>query len=318
MDEKYISIFDDLFLDIEKYPPLKELINDINMVLSGLIIKYGEILNELTTCEDSENSFVDSVLVMFCRKIMEHIDAINVLLSKSCFSQADIILRTLLETIVSFKFILKEDTELRAASYYLYHHYEEMDKIKYFMSNTDKGQMIKKFVGDEKFNETAIKVNNKKDALQRIINKDATFKKVDDLRNKKIKDKLNKNKNKFKVNVKWYEIVSNYQNFRQLMSYVGWDEYYEGLYGGLSFEAHGYNAANSISVKDDGFYLNHIRSPKNGANVFNLTSVFSISALREIYNYLGDGTEKNREFFDYYLKYKEMSDNVIERLTNIV
>lgn len=311
MDEKYLSIFDDLFLDVEKYPPLKELINDINMVLSGLIIKYGEIVNELSTEDDRDNPFVDSVVVMFCRKIMEHIDAINILLSKSCFSQAEIILRTLMESIVSVKFILKEDTELRAASYYLYHHYEEMEKIKYLSSDDDEGKMMKKFVGEEKFNETAIRANNKKDALQRIINKDATFKIVDDLRNKKIEDKQNKKGNKY---VQWYEVVSKYKNFHQLMRYVGWDKYYESLYGGLSFEAHGYNAANSITVKDDGFYLNHIRSPKNGANSFNLTCTFSISALKDIYKYLGDGAEENQEFIDYYYKYKKMSDDIVERL----
>ncbi len=288
MDEKYINIFDELFLNIEKYPQLKELINDINGVLSNLIIKYGEIVNELTTNDDR------------------------------CFSQAEIILRTLLETTVSIKFILKEDTELRAASYFLYHHYEEMDKIEYFRSDNDKGQMIKNIIGDEKFNEVAIKVNKKKDALQRLINKNATFKKVDDLRKKKIEDEQNKNRRKLKVNVQWYEIVSKYKSFRQLMRYIGLDKYYESLYGGLSLEVHGYNAANSMIIKDDGSYMEQIRSPKNGVNTFNLTCVFSISVLKDIYTYLEDGDEEKQEFKDYYLKYKEISDNVIERLINIV
>lgn len=318
MDEKYISIFDELFFNIEKNPQIKELINDINGVLSSLIIKYGEIVNELITYDDRDNPFVDTVLAMFCRKIMEHIDAINILLSKSCFSQAEIILRTLLETTVSIKFILKEETELRAAAYYLYHHYEEMDKIKYFKADNDKGQMIKNIVGDEKFNQTVIKVNKKKDALQRLINKDDTFKKVDDLRKKKIKDKQSKNRHKFKVSVQWYEIVSKYESFHQLMSYIGWDKYYESIYGGMSFESHGYNATNGIIVKEDGFFIEPIRSPKNGASTFELTCVFTSSVLMNLYNYLGDGNEEKEEFKNYYSDQIKMRDNILDRLRRIV
>jgi hypothetical protein len=101
------------------------------------------------------------------------------------------------------------------------------------------------------------------------------------------------------------------------MNYIGWGDYYDSLYAGMSFETHGYKAANDILIKDDGFYMEQIRSPKNGANTFNLTCVFSLSVLRDIYNYLGDGDEEKKEFKDYYLRHKEMRDSIVDRLRKI-
>lgn len=58
---------------------------------------------------------------------MEQIDAINLLFSIVSFTQTQIILRPLVENIVSLQFILKEDTQKRASAYCLEHHYQEIE-----------------------------------------------------------------------------------------------------------------------------------------------------------------------------------------------
>ena len=130
MQSDYMAIFKDIFYDVQQDEEMNEVIQESCELIGSVVVKYGEVLNEMKYIKPEDDGVVNLVIMLFVRKIMEHLDAINILVEKSSFSQAKIILRTLLETIVSLKFILKEDTQKRAAAYYLYHHYEEIDRMK--------------------------------------------------------------------------------------------------------------------------------------------------------------------------------------------
>ena len=116
MGFSYLNVFNSLFFDIESHKDIKRTLEQASDVLDSLITKFGEIQNELTLGISGNDDFVDTVVILFIRKIMEQLDAINVLYSTSLFSPAEVLLRSLLENIIGLQFILKEDTERRAAA----------------------------------------------------------------------------------------------------------------------------------------------------------------------------------------------------------
>lgn len=153
MVDNYLKIFDELFFNIEENKDAKEIVEQSSWVLASIITKFGELQNEISYGTSRKDDFVDTVICLFIRKIMEQLDAINVLFSVGSFTQAQIILRALIENIISFEFILKTDTSKRAASYYLEHHYQEMDiGKKYFNKNSRYGKLILEQKGEEQFN----------------------------------------------------------------------------------------------------------------------------------------------------------------------
>ena len=122
MVDNYLHTFSDFFFDIKENPAISRTLEDASSLLDALITKYGELENELRYGTSSQDYFVDTIICTFIRKIMEQLDAINALFSISSFSQAEIILRSLIENIVSLEFILDDNIAERAASYFLEHH----------------------------------------------------------------------------------------------------------------------------------------------------------------------------------------------------
>ena len=127
MQSSYMKIFGNLFFNVEKNNEVKDIIEQASSVLDSIIVKFGEVENEMTMGTSRIDDFVDIVIILFVRKIMEQLDSINVLYSVCLFEPAQIILRSLIENIVGLEFILKDDTQKRAAAYYLEHHYQELD-----------------------------------------------------------------------------------------------------------------------------------------------------------------------------------------------
>lgn len=107
MIDDYLNTFDGIFFNVEKYEPVKLAIDQVGAVLSSIITRYGEIENEISCGTSRQDDFIDTVICLFVRKIMEQLDAINVLYSVGSFTQAQVILRALIENIVSMEFILE-------------------------------------------------------------------------------------------------------------------------------------------------------------------------------------------------------------------
>lgn len=116
MQDLYLKVFDNLFFDVERNDEVKEIIEQASCVLDLVITRFGEIENEMTMGTSRIDDFVDTVIVLFIRKIMDQLDSINVLYSSSLFDSAQIILRSLIENIVGLEFILKDDTQKKSSS----------------------------------------------------------------------------------------------------------------------------------------------------------------------------------------------------------
>lgn len=304
MQSDYMAIFKDIFYDVQQDEEMNEAIQASCELIGSIVVKYGEVLNEMKYIEPEDDGVANLVIMLFVRKIMEHLDAINILVEKSSFSQAKIILKTLLETIVSLKFILKEDTQKRTAAYYLYHHYEEIDRMKSLDVKTKSGQMYKDMLGDEKFKKVTERCQQKKAAFERLVQANSVFTEIENLRNRKLAQKKIKEPKK-KPYVSWYEICSNIYSFKGMMKNLGWEKFYESLYGGMSMEVHAYNATTEMIPDADGLHLKALRNSLDGFNIVSMTGTFSISALEDIYAYLEDGEEEKAEFVEYYAEYQQ-------------
>lgn len=306
MQNSYLKVFDNMFFNIEAHENVKDIIEQASDVMDSVITRFGEILNEMTTGTSRVDDFVDIVISSFIRKIMEQLDAINVLYSVGLFEPAQIILRSMIEHIVGLEFILKDHTEKRAVAYYLEHYYQELEKSKsYFNAESEYGKMIIAQKGKEAFDKDCEKIEKKKQALKRLVKSNIVFKETDMARKKKLAQKKKQSVNKNNVYIQWYEVCSNITSMYGLMKAVGYEKYYDGIYGGLSFESHGLNATMGMNVDENGFSLKWIRNPEGGSSTFELACSFSIGVLHKIYEYLGDGESEIAEFREFFVDFVE-------------
>lgn len=261
--------FPDIFFDINTNDDVKNILAQASELFSTLIYELGEVSNELnySVGVSNDDSYLHLVITLFVRKLMEQIDAINILYSYGLVTVAELVLRSMLETIVTLKFILlkdetnRDETRFRAAAYFFGRHYQDMA------------------------------IAEKKTAINNMVQRNSFFKRVDDERNKLKKPEKSA----------WYKVVGVH-NFKEMMETVGMDEYYEGVYGPLSLETHALNVTMAMNVKDDVVYPDRIRSPHNGENTFGLTCTFASIALQELYKYLGDEDKERLEFAKFYKK----------------
>lgn len=306
MQNSYLKIFDNLFFNIEEHENVKETIEQASYVLDSVITRFGEIQNEMTTGISRIDDFVDTVIILFIRKIMEQLDSINVLYSVGLFEPAQIILRSMIENIVGLEFILKDHTEKRAAAYYLEHHYQELEKSEnYFNAESEYGKLIIAQKGKDEFDKDCEKLEKKKQALKRLIESKTVFQETDIARKKKLDEKKKRSVNKKKVYIQWYEVCSNITSIYGLIKEIGYGKYYDAIYNGLSFELHGLNATMGMSVDRNGFSLKWIRNPEGGRSTFELACIFSIGLLKNIYGYLGDGKSEIAEFKEFFVDFVE-------------
>lgn len=317
MNDEYIKTFNDMFFDIEENKKVKSIIEHASFVISSIITKYGELINEISYGTSRQDDFIDIVICSFIRKIMEQIDAINILFSVGSFTQAQIILRSLVENIISMEFILKDDIEKRAATYYLEHHYQEIELgAKYFNENSKYKESIIASSGKERFDINCDNYNKKKQAFKRVISSRKIFKEVDKARNKKL-DKKKKAKRNKKVYIQWYEVCSNISSFYGLMNETGYEKYYESIYGGLSHETHALNSTMDINFDINGVTLKPIRNLQAGSSIFSLVCTFSMSGLMKIYKYLNDAEYEKTEFHDFFIDFQQKRDTAIYNLDMI-
>lgn len=314
MNDSYLNIFDEFFYDVNSNCNVKNTIEQASCVLASLIIKFGELEKKLCLGISRKDDFIDTVLCLFIRKVMEQIDAINILFSIGSFAQSQIILRCLVESIVSLRFILKDDTEKRAAAYWLERHYEEIDLgEKLFETESVFRKQIIENKGQAYFDDEMNMFQKKKEALERIVNSKPVFQEID--RNRK--RKMNK-KRKCKKHIKWYEICSDITSFKGMMKEIGFEEYYDGIYGGLSYEVHAYNSAMDICFNEEGMALKPIRNPVGGGSTFSLACSFSVGLLKAIYEYVGDGEIEKEEFRKFYADFQNKRDITSHNLDMIM
>lgn len=308
----YLKVFDNIFFDLEENDEIKNIIDQVSCVFDLIITRFGEVINEIMPRISKMDDFVDITIILFIRKIIEQIDTINVLYCTGLFSSAQIILRSLIENIIGIEFILKEQTEERAAAYYLDHHFQELEMAKkYYNKESEQGKLLIKHKGENEFDKFNKDIEKKSKALECLINSNKVFQKINVNRRKKSSEKNKKY-------IQWYEVCSNVKSFYGLMKETGYGEYYDGIYSGLSFEIHGFNATMGIGINNNKLGLKRIRNFEEGEATFKLICSFSIGLLIKVYQYLGDGEDEKSEFKEFFKDFVIKRDIAAKNLDMII
>ena len=60
MEDNYLKLFGNMFYNIKEDQDNKKIIEEASEVLASIIIKYGELINEITARTSAQDEFVDT------------------------------------------------------------------------------------------------------------------------------------------------------------------------------------------------------------------------------------------------------------------
>ena len=64
MEDNYLKLFGNMFYNIKEDQDNKKIIEEASEVLASIIIKYGELINEITARTYAQDEFVDTVIIL--------------------------------------------------------------------------------------------------------------------------------------------------------------------------------------------------------------------------------------------------------------
>lgn len=298
MQDVYLNIFEDMFCDVNIDLNIKNNLEQASGLFESLIIKFGGITSELCNRISQDNKYTDFVVNLFSRKIMEQLDAINLLFSVGSFFQVQILLQTFIEKILSLIFILEKDTEMRAGAFFLEHHYQEIRLYE---------EMIKG--GSNALDdEIKDKMRSKSEFFSKLVQNSSQLKKIDDIRKKQIAQN---------GSTHWYEVCSDVKNLRDLIDNIGYGDLCNEIFGEVLNKTHMYNSMQGLNIVNDEICLEKIRRPVGGKISFEFVCKFSLLALRKIYEYLEADSELIADldyFIEDFLKKREIVCNNLQQI----
>ncbi|MBC1778926.1 DUF5677 domain-containing protein [Listeria booriae] len=203
-------------------------------LLDGAEAVYERIIEHLN--EKGPPAHTDTVLMMITKNLLERVKTIQILTKTGREDSLTILTRAFLELQVSLKFILKDETDKRANSYYLN---SKIQWVESLMKMSKNNSRFKLQLNDEEIKALKKRVpeaNDLKDYLSHY---------------KKEWDKMFASRPKRKTYRKWYALNWEYQSFKDMMMAVEIDEsMYHFFYGLTSIDAHGMGAVDNIEIID--------------------------------------------------------------------
>ncbi len=298
--------YKDIFIDTDsqEYKHIKEIFDSAQDLITQMIADYCQLLTDMSSdgVTTKADGYTNTIIALITRKLIEHLDAVNILFHESCMPQVFILLRSYYETIVSLKYILQGDIINRAAAYQIDKFYERI-------------RLSRKLYGEGK--ETKLLIRDTEANIQMFD----SLKYVDGKRKKKLEDinLARKKEGKKKISyINWYNICSNIKDFARLCEAVNMNDSYKNLYSLLSQEVHARTALRDLSAGENNQpYLDLIRLPANaGANFTIITSLF-FDSLKEIFEYLMHTEEEHKVLAGKLIIYVSKRDKVVNCFSQI-
>ena len=227
----------------------------------------------------------DAVLLGFFEDMVRKADIVKLLIEEEKGTSIDIISRSLLESYVYFKLLLKKDRRLYAQSFWLARNIKGMEMMKKVLEKNRNGQKLRELLGRQL------------EDIERDMNIIKAIKKVSDLKNK-YSNILNRRNEK----QAWYNLDGKTRNFEQLCRKMNLYAEYELVYRILSNEVHSTNIldrwcfeSNEVQVYTDN---KDIRLNKS------LIKMFLLEGVRELYEFYGLKKELNKFNIMLSINYK--------------
>lgn len=276
---------------------------DVKTVLNGfsnLIIEvrnYGTCVMKESS-EASEGSIDARPLIMLFRNIIEIIDSISLLVKESSIEPCKIILRTLLENILSIKYIVSKDTKQRASCFMVWDFHQTIKKLKRLDFSSSQGkQFLRKFKKDKLLNKAKIK---KYDNILEMIK--AYEERLQRPHFQEIENEYQRIK-KITKNPKWYSLFGGPNNLEELAARLNLPGVYEQFYREWSDSTHGtdiFKGKESPSTKTGEILISQIRLPKYAQQITQITISLSLEIFQDIIDHFKP--EMKQDYSAWYIK----------------
>jgi len=235
--------------------------------------KYTNFLQELANYGSnliprcyvsSPKSNTDVVLIASLLKhAVSMLDGVIVLLEKGAVFQAKLPLRSLFESLVHIKWILKEDTDRRATQYAVWHWRKRLDWTRVAIKGTEESKLLETaFKSKEKFNFVSslegheIEAKSQEKQLVDLLNS-PDFKEVNDAFELA---RARRDGKRSKRDSHWYSLFSGPKNLHELCVRLDMKGEYDIHYSDASETAHATTLMEMVSHQGDQIVFEQIRN----------------------------------------------------------
>jgi len=214
-------------------------------------------------------TYKDAVITGLIENILNHTKSIIILIENSHHTSLDSLLRTIFENYVHLRYILKDDSELRAKSYVYSTRLSEFQMIDKLKEQSLIGRKIRDFV---------------RVSLEQITQ---TYQsKTDPSRRERIEKRYINDIGMKRLEQKWYNLDGKTNSFKKLCKSLDLEAEYEIVYSILSKEVHGKDAVDKLEIQK--YYVGVKNSDAKDTELhISLLTLYLIELVRLIYKHYG-------------------------------
>jgi hypothetical protein len=229
-------------------PLLIEVINHATMAYQRCHVSAGR---DSSTGATSEHF----APLMLYQHMIEMADGLESLISSSCSGPALLILRTMLEALLSLDYMLQEDYRKRSLSWLCSCIHKRIEAYELLDPTTDRGRELKKTLEKEgNSSVTGFSLSENVQGLQRVLVGDLAV----------IEDEYQRQKKSRRRTPHWYSLFDGPTDLRGLAVAVSRASFYDLLYRSWSSVMHATDASRFLSQTSDGAAaFQQIRYPEN-------------------------------------------------------
>lgn len=208
-------------------------------LLEGAEEAYQRIIKHLN--DKNETNTTNHILMAMTKNLLERVRTIQVLSKINREESISILTRAFIELYVSLKFILMDNTNKRAKSYYYNSKVQRMEKMILMNESNPNYDLTLNEKELERLRKDVPGANSIEDAIEFYEKK----------WHKLFAQHIHKKKRK-----KWYALNGEYNSFKDLMEAVNTDEaLYHFFYGLGSIDAHGMGAIGNIQITGSNYKI---------------------------------------------------------------
>lgn len=259
---------------------------------------FGSIIvAEIFKDDKRINDYVRSVISCFLRDIIEDIDSIAVLISKSIAEPCKLNLRRIFENYIYLKFILKENSENRAKAYRVFSLLNKKKETERDDCSTIAWKQLKEAIEkDELLKNISLPTRDRKTDITKISEilqsprYIGVMKEIEQLKSNK----------KGKKQVHWYSLFGGKSNLAELSASIGCSGIYY-LYRFYSRFAHNESALENLDfVGPNEAGLIQIRNPEHAQDICQMALNFSLHSFQIALNTLKPELQNN--YTQFYIE----------------
>lgn len=303
-----------------KYPVIED-------ILPREETDYSKVLNNLSDLIDEAIDFGTNLLkweldngtkgdeqivaLLFFRNILSVADGISILIRNSSVDTSKPLVRVLLESIFNLEYLLQDDTEKRALSFFVWNAHKDLKFLEQIDFTSEAGKQTKANITKDKFSKDVVFENRSefkicKENTQELL-KLPQYIPIEEEYQRTVAIKKNPN---------WFSLFDGPSDYVQLASKVNLDALYQFHYRSYSRSIH------STNVHKDVFFLNpdgtssiiQIRNPKDSTAVAADTANFLLMTFMTFQRKLL--IHRHDDFLNWYGGFRTNYLSLLETIKN--